>query len=561
MEISASRTWRSTHRAAQQRGCAQRTCLRVVSFHGEPGPAARKPPASASQQQQQQQQPHNGNGIHGTNGHHHSHRQQRVAEPLTLERIPSLPPAVLAASLLEHAKHRSLDSAFGATTTTATATGSNATGSTTTSGTTAAAAVAGADPALLAAVARHVMAGGGGGGGGGGLAEYEGPALVDLISAFSAAGPAADAAAAGASAGRSPHRDFMALCCAELTAGKLDDLAPADISRLVGACAAAELAPTDLLAAACSRASELLPQFAPADLVSLLAALATLGHRAPALFADAADVVAAALQLPQGHGSALEPAQAAAAVWALAAEALYYRPLFDAAGSVLMDRGLGGLDGNTLARVAWAYATIRSADEAHRGVWDRDLFDGIASTCVSRAGPALASTFPPRALVTLLWSFASIPHFDQPLFEALSNALVPRLGAVSAADLVAVAWSVMRVGHRHAGLMGALGPAALSAAAAGQLDGDDLTTIGLAFPAAHAYSEPFFKYLVTEAQARPAFFGQVALLDIIRLISRVQDRDPGFYKPALEVLLDKVHEAYLDAPLEKSGCMNPFRFG
>ncbi|PNW80181.1 hypothetical protein CHLRE_08g381450v5 [Chlamydomonas reinhardtii] len=530
MEIVASRAWRSAHRAALQRGCTQRTCLRVVSFHEAPGGPARKA-AGASLR--------NSNSSSNGTGH-----DRRVAEPLTLERIPSLSPAALAAALLEHTQHRSLESAFGAGIGPGTG------------------AAAAADPALLAAAARHVV------GSGGGLAAYDGPALVDLIAAYSAA-----AAAGGPDAGgRGAHRDFLALCCAELT-GKVDSLGPADLTRLAGACAAAGLAATDMLAAACSRASELLPQYPPGDLVSLLSSLSALGHRAPALFADAADVTAAALQLPPGHPAALGPEQAAAAVWALAAEALYYRPLFDAAGSLLMDR-LGGLDGNTLARIAWAYATIRSADEAHRGVWDRDLFDGIASTCLSRAGPALASTFPPRALVTLLWSYASIPHYDQPLFEAVSTALAPRLGAgeVAPSDLVAVAWSVMRVGHRHAALMAALGRAALAAAqqqggsssssgGGGALDGDDLTTIGLAFPAAHAYNEPFFKYLVTEAQARPGFFGQVALLDIIRLISRVQDRDPDFYKPALEVLLEKVHEAYLDAPLEKSGCMNPFRFG
>ncbi|KAG2424343.1 hypothetical protein HXX76_014552 [Chlamydomonas incerta] len=509
MEIAANRAWRSAHRAALQRGCAQRTCVRVVSFHEQaPSGGPSRKPAGAPVRNSS-----------STNGNGH----RRVAEPLTLERIASLSPASLAASLLEHTQQRSLESAFGSRSSGATA--------------------AGADPALLDTVARRLVASG--------LSGYDGHALVDLLAAYSAAGAGADAG------GRGAYRDVLALCCAELT-GKVDELAPPDLARLAGACAAAELAATDLLAAACSRALELLPQFPPADLAALLAALAAAGHRSPALYADGADVLAAALQLPPGHAGALEPEQAAAAVWALAAQALYYRPLFDAAGTLLMDR-LGGLDGNTLARIAWSYATIRSADESHRGVWDRDLFDGIASTCLSRAGPALAGTFPPRALVTLLWSYASIPHFDQPLFEAVSTGLAPRLRDVAPPDLVAVAWSVMRVGHRHGALMAALGPAAL--AAVDGLDGDDLTTIGLAFPAAHAYSEPFFKYLVTEAQARPAFFGQVALLDVIRLISRVQDRDPAFYKPALEVLLDKVHEAYLDAPLEKSGCMNPFRFG
>ena len=62
------------------------------------------------------------------------------------------------------------------------------------------------------------------------------------------------------------------------------------------------------------------------------------------------------------------------------------------------------------------------------------------------------------------------------------------------------------MGHRHAALMAALGRAALAAAqqqggsssssgGGGALDGDDLTTIGLAFPAAHAYNEPFFKWV------------------------------------------------------------------
>eukprot|EP00198_Chlamydomonas_reinhardtii_P004894 XP_001694230.1 predicted protein [Chlamydomonas reinhardtii] len=365
--------WRSAHRAALQRGCTQRTCLRA---------------AGASLR--------NSNSSSNGTGH-----DRRVAEPLTLERIPSLSPAALAAALLEHTQHRSLESAFGAGIGPGTG------------------AAAAADPALLAAAARHVV------GSGGGLAAYDGPALVDLIAAYS---------------------------CRGRTAAAVDSLGPADLTRLAGACAAAGLAATDMLAAACSRASELLPQYPPGDLVSLLSSLSALGHRAPALFADAADATLSSSLYCIGFGS------------------------------LLMDR-LGGLDGNTLARIAWAYATIRSADEAHRGVWDRDLFDGIASTCLSRAGPALASTFPPRALVTLLWSYASIPHYDQPLFEAVSTALAPRLGAgeVAPSDLVAVAW-----------------------------------------------------YLVTEAQARPGFFGQVALLDIIRLISRVQDRDPDFYKPALE---------------------------
>lgn len=43
------------------------------------------------------------------------------------------------------------------------------------------------------------------------------------------------------------------------------------------------------------------------------------------------------------------------------------------------------------------------------------------------------------------------------------------------------------------------------------------------------------RYLVSEAQERPQFFGQVVLLDIIRLISRVQHREPAYYGPALQV--------------------------
>lgn len=73
------------------------------------------------------------------------------------------------------------------------------------------------------------------------------------------------------------------------------------------------------------------------------------------------------------------------------------------------------------------------------------------------------SSFPPRALVTLLWSFASLPHYDAPLFDALCTALAPHLqqqgqegqqgqaapSGCSPSDLVAVAWAMQRVGHPH----------------------------------------------------------------------------------------------------------------
>ncbi|KXZ55480.1 hypothetical protein GPECTOR_2g1029 [Gonium pectorale] len=409
---------------------------------------------------------------------------------------------------------------------------------------------------------------------------------------------------------------MLAICCVALS-GKMDGLAPASLTRLAVACATMGLQPTDMLGALCVRAAEpeVLLQFTAPELATLLAALSQMQHRSPPLFADAADLLASELRAqaprslpsaPAGVGGTavagprgeqrLGAAQAVTAVWAMAAAGLYHRQLFDAAGALLMDR-LGELDGNGLAKTAWSFATIRTADESHRALWDRDLFDGIASVCLRRG----VSAFPPRALVTLLWSFASIPHHDAPLFDAVGTALVPHLqphptcitpavpsasspptpAGIAAADnaaaappvgplaadlrpsdLVALAWSVMRVGHAHVGLMAALGDAALASLEG--LDGEDLTTIALAFPAAKAYSERFFKYLVTEAQARPQAFGQVALLDIIRLVSRVQHRDPGFYGPALEMLLDNVHRAFLDSPAEPekpAGCMNRFRFG
>ncbi|KAG2495648.1 hypothetical protein HYH03_006248 [Edaphochlamys debaryana] len=420
------------------------------------------------------------------------------------------------------------------------------------------------DARVLEAVARRVVQS---------SDDFEPQALVDLLSAFAAA-----AAAAPPAAGRVP-RDCLAIAAACLTA-RMSDLQPRDLVRLAGACAALELRATDLLAELCTRADEpaVLSALSPPDLVVLLTALARLQHRCPPLFSDAAEALADAMALPRGDTGCLSPEQAVGAAWAFAEEGLYHRPLFDGASAVLMGR-MQGLTGTHLAQLAWAYATVRSADENHRAVWDRDLYESIAGQCLVQR----VTHYPPRALVTLLWAFASVPHYDAPLFDAACVALCPHLAAARAPagppgsagahpadprrplgppDLVALAWALQRVAHKGpaaGAALDALGAAAL--ACSEQLDGEDLTTIALAFPAAKAYSPKFFRFLVDEAQARPQLFGQVALLDLIRLVSGVQHRDPEYYGPAVQVLLDHVHQAFLDAPVDKQGCMNPYRFG
>ncbi|EFJ45902.1 hypothetical protein VOLCADRAFT_118257 [Volvox carteri f. nagariensis] len=296
---------------------------------------------------------------------------------LSADHVNTLSPAALAASLVEYAQKVAIH-------------GSDNNGS--------AAAVPAGDPRMFNAVAQRLAQS---------VDDFDAISLVDVLHAYSRAGH-----------GRN-NRDVLAICCIALS-GKVDELPPASLVRLAAACAALDLQATDLLAALCARADvpEVLSQLSAADLAALLVALSQLQHRSRSLYVDAAEVLAAELQaaVAARRGAAGRQAAGAASV-------------------LLMDR-LGDLDGNALAKIAWSYATIRPADEGHRGL-----------------------------------------------------------------------------------------------------------------------------YLVSEAQSRPQFFGQVALLDIIRLISRVQHRDPEYYGPALQVLLEHVHKAFLDAPLEKSGCMNPFRFG
>ncbi|GLI68160.1 hypothetical protein VaNZ11_012498 [Volvox africanus] len=500
---SLSRMWRSMHKSpGLPRGC----CVRVVAFNEDrrPPPGATPAPAPTA-----------------TSTTDVVARPMYKA-PLSAQHVDTLPSAALAASLAEYAQQVALES---------TSDGNSAAAPT-------------FNPRIFDTLARRLARD---------AYDFDANSLVDILHAYSRAGQ-----------GHS-RRDMLAICCMVLT-GKVEELQPASLARLASSCAVMDLQATDLLASLCARASErdVLSRFSVEDLAALLVALSQLQHRSPALYGDAADMLSYNL----GHTTGPRPStglqqsvmptaeHAVSIVWALAAAGLYHQPLFDVAGSLLMDR-LVELDGNALAKVAWSYATVRSADESHRGLWDRDLFDSIAGICLARG----VAGFPPRALVTLLWSFASVPHYDGPLFDAVASGLAPHMaaGAVGPSDLVAVAWSVMRVSHAHAGLMEALGDAAL--AAVDQLDGDDLTTISMAFPTAKSYSEAFFKYLVSEAQERPQRFGQVALLDIIRLISRVQHRDPEYYGPALEVLLEHVHKAFLDAPVDKTGCMNPFRFG
>ncbi|GLC70851.1 hypothetical protein PLESTF_001039800 [Pleodorina starrii] len=566
MEVASraavDRAWRSTQKAGgMRRSCA----VRVVAFN-----EARRTPMA-----------HGGAGLPPGTGTAAANAPARPAipsPPLSPDRVASLSPPALAAALLDDTQHVTPPAARtdGCSTITAREAAAAAAA--------AAATVTTTEARVYDAVSRRLMQG---------VHDFDAQSLVDILHAYGRRG----------GQGRS-HRDVLAICCVVLSA-KVDELSPAALTRLAAACARMNLRATDLLAALCARAGEpgVLSHFAPSDLAALLVALSQLQHRSPALFTDAADVLAAELlqataAAAAGTGAAgarpwpgagpavgkagsakaaLGPEEAVSAVWALAAAELYHRQVFDAAGALLMDR-LGDLDGTSLAKIAWAFATVRSADESHRALWDRDLFDSIAGACLEH-GPAALASFPPRALVTLMWSFAAIPHYDGPLFEALASALAPHLAAraVVPSDLVAVAWAVQRVGHSSSrggggggsgaggggggegGLMVSLGEAAL--AAVDRLDGDDLTAIAMAFPAARAYSEAFFKYLVSEAQARPQFFGQVALLDIIRLISRVQHRDPHYYGQALQVLLDHVHKAFLDAPVDKAGCMNPFRFG
>ncbi|GFR49293.1 hypothetical protein Agub_g11315, partial [Astrephomene gubernaculifera] len=82
------------------------------------------------------------------------------------------------------------------------------------------------------------------------------------------------------------------------------------------------------------------------------------------------------------------------------------------------------LDGASLAKLAWAYASVRQADEGHRAQLDRKLFTQVAAACLQQEE---LPRFPPRALVALLWSFAALPQPHAPLFDAIAAALVPHL--------------------------------------------------------------------------------------------------------------------------------------
>jgi hypothetical protein len=167
---------------------------------------------------------------------------------------------------------------------------------------------------------------------------------------------------------------------------------------LAGAPAAAAPAARRLFAAAASLLLEerrRLDRFRPRDLAALVAAFATAGHPAPALFAEVSRHL-----------------------------------LLDPTG-----RRLGALRGRDAALMAWAYA--------HALCGDAQLLAALAGVLRRRA-----RELPPQRAALALWAFAAAggPPPDEAALRAIAGAAAGRLHAVHAPVAAGVAWSLGRLG-------------------------------------------------------------------------------------------------------------------
>eukprot|EP00195_Chlamydomonas_chlamydogama_P010281 CAMPEP_0202891478 /NCGR_PEP_ID=MMETSP1392-20130828/1525_1 /ASSEMBLY_ACC=CAM_ASM_000868 /TAXON_ID=225041 /ORGANISM="Chlamydomonas chlamydogama, Strain SAG 11-48b" /LENGTH=557 /DNA_ID=CAMNT_0049575239 /DNA_START=228 /DNA_END=1901 /DNA_ORIENTATION=+ len=253
------------------------------------------------------------------------------------------------------------------------------------------------------------------------------------------------------------------------------------------------------------------------------------------------------------------------------------------------------MDGSELARLAWAFVTVRQQDERHRTLHDVPLLN----TIVDRAHRILSS-FNPHDLITLLAAYSSVPHYELRFYHDAATALLGSLsggssssaggadaaaagqeGGLSKADVIAAAWAYARVQHRASKpFVEALLSEALKYTS--QYEPEELLHLARTMTSTGAFSDPLMRYIVqravtchvgstdtaagkgsvngSAALAMP-LFDAVQLLELARILATVQHHNTEFYSSAQADVLRAVNDAYMAVDIEEQttycGCTDP----
>lgn len=164
--------------------------------------------------------------------------------------------------------------------------------------------------------------------------------------------------------------------------------------------------------------------------------------------------------------------------WATGKLKLGHAPLRSALTSqALLQCARGDLDAFGIANVAWALATLHSAERetslsATRGqtLIAANTPSGQAVEASGRLLDALAEAaavgsiidqFKPQELCNLLWAFATLKRPYAALFDAAASSACKRIGSFSAQGLSQTLWAFAKLGHASPALFLAAADAAI----------------------------------------------------------------------------------------------------
>lgn len=176
----------------------------------------------------------------------------------------------------------------------------------------------------------------------------------------------------------------------------------------------------------------------------------------------------------------------------------------------------GGLDAFGIANVAWALATLSSAERAE----STDAAGGLLDALAEAAAPTIDG-FKPQELCNLLWAFTTLRRPHAALFDAAAISAEARIDGFSAQGLSQTLWSFAKLGLKKPSLFLAAAKAALPRLRT--YDAQSVSTLAWSFGAAELEHPELLAGLSAEVLARPTAFDASSCARLLDALSRLTE--------------------------------------
>ena len=215
--------------------------------------------------------------------------------------------------------------------------------------------------------------------------------------------------------------------------------------------------------------------------------------------------------------------------WATGKLKLAHIPLraaFSSQATAQLSRG--GLDAFGIANVAWALATLHTAEKRNGGSSNADfseraspeesLLDALADAACANS---TIDDFKPQELCNLLWAFATLRRPHAALFETASHSASKRITMFSAQGLSQTLWSFAKLGLATHSLFQAAASAAVSRL--GMYDAQSVATLAWSFGSAELQHPVLMAALSKEFLSRPTAFDLGSCAQLLWALSHLNE--------------------------------------